>query len=633
MHARMQDRLAGPSRICILRCIVRVGRVGGVGLVRIAAAQVDTCVGDLEGNARSVLEWTRRAADEGAHLVVFPEMTLTGYPIEDLALRASFRRAAQATLERLARDLADAGLGDVAVLVGSVGERPAERRRTDGADGAPGGADTVATAAQADVADAARTAADVQRLVPSEVAGDVVAGRPEAADAVRPTNDAVLLRGGRVEARYSKHHLPNYGVFDEFRIFAPGDEVCVLDVAGRRIGVVICEDIWQDGGPVSLMDENDVDALVVLNGSPFEEGKGHVRAELAARRAAEVDAPVVYVNLIGGQDDLVFDGGSFVVDRDGTPLAGAPQFVEDLLLWDLADDGEASRRGAQADPLHPDEEIYRALVTGLRGYVRKNGFRSVTLGLSGGIDSALTAAIAADAIGGENVVGVSMPSSFSSTHSQDDAQDLAQRIGADYRVQPIASIVDAYQEQLALDGVAEENLQARVRGVILMAISNREGHLVIAPGNKSELATGYATIYDAGSIGGFAPLKDVDKSRVWALARWRNNHALDRGDLPPIPESSITKPPSAELRPGQLDQDSLPPYDLLDEVLDAYVEHAEGRTELLARGFDEAVVDLVLQLVDRAEWKRRQYPLGPKVTALAFGRDRRLPVTSRWREP
>jgi len=550
-----------------------------VARVRIAAAQVDTCVGDLDGNAQLVLDWTRRAAEQGAALVVFPEMTLTGYPIEDLALRASFRRAAQATVERLAARLAQDGLGDVAVLVGSVGERTA-----------PGGT-------------------------------------------TRPTNDALLLRGGRVETRYSKHHLPNYGVFDEYRIFAPGDDVCVIDVAGRRLGVVVCEDIWQDGGPVSELDANDVAALVVLNGSPYEEGKGHVRAELAARRAAEVDAPVVYVNLVGGQDDLVFDGGSFVVDRDGTLLANAPQLVEHLLVWDLADDGEPSVRGQQVPPLEADEEIYRAVVLGLQGYVRKNGFRSVVLGVSGGIDSALTAVIAADAIGGENVVGVSMPSSFSSQHSRDDAEDLARRIGADYRVQPIASIVDAYQEQLALEGVAEENLQARVRGVILMGISNREGHLVVAPGNKSELATGYATIYDAGSIGGFAPLKDVDKSRVWSLARWRNNHAVDAGEIPPIPESSITKPPSAELRPGQTDQDSLPPYDVLDEVLDAYVEHAEGRAELLARGFDAAVVDRVLQLVDRAEWKRRQYPLGPKVTALAFGRDRRLPVTSRWREP
>jgi len=550
-----------------------------VARVRIAAAQVDTCVGDLDGNARLVLDWTRRAAEQGAQLVVFPEMTLTGYPIEDLALRASFRRAAHATVEQLATRLVEAGLGEVAVLVGSVGERATEH------------------------------------------------------GVVRPTNDALLLRGGRVEARYCKHHLPNYGVFDEFRIFAPGDETCVIEVAGRRLGVVVCEDIWQDGGPVSEMDANDVAALVVLNGSPFEEGKGHVRTELAARRAAEVDAPVVYVNLVGGQDDLVFDGGSFVVDRDGTLLANAPQLVEHLLMWDLADDGEPSLPGPRVPALGTDEEIYRAVVLGLRGYVRKNGFRSVVLGVSGGIDSALTAVIAADAIGGENVVGVSMPSSFSSQHSRDDAQDLARRIGADYRVQPIASIVDAYQEHLALEGVAEENLQARVRGVILMGISNREGHLVVAPGNKSELATGYATIYDAGSIGGFAPLKDVDKSRVWSLARWRNNRAVDAGEIPPIPESSITKPPSAELRPGQTDQDSLPPYDLLDEVLDAYVEHAEGRAELLARGFDAAVVDRVLQLVDRAEWKRRQYPLGPKVTALAFGRDRRLPVTSRWREP
>ncbi len=598
-----------------------------MGRVRVAAAQVDTCVGDLEGNARLVLEWTRKAADEGAQLVVFPEMTLTGYPIEDLALRASFRRAARATLERLAVELDEAGLGDVAVLVGSVGERPARRLRTHDEEGE--GHDSSEAPSDGLVDDGLPTA-----LLPdSELVGDVVAGRPEASDAVRPTNDAILLRGGRVEARYSKHHLPNYGVFDEYRIFAPGDEICVIDVAGRRLGVVICEDIWQDGGPVSLMDENEVAALVVLNGSPFEEGKGHVRAELAARRAEQVDAPVLYVNLVGGQDDLVFDGGSFVVDRDGTSLASAPQFVEHLLVWDLADEGEPSLPGPKVPPLHPDEETYRAVVLGLAGYVRKNGFRSVLLGVSGGIDSALTAAIAADAIGGENVVGVSMPSSFSSEHSKDDAEDLAKRIGADYRVQPIAPMVDAFQAQLSLEGVAEENLQARVRGVILMAISNREGHLVIAPGNKSELATGYATIYDAGSIGGYAPLKDVDKSRVWALARWRNNHAIDRGEIPPIPESSITKPPSAELRPGQTDQDSLPPYDLLDEVLDAYVEHAEGRQELLARGYDEAVVDRVLQLVDRAEWKRRQYPLGPKVTALAFGRDRRLPVTSRWREP
>jgi len=548
--------------------------------LRIALAQIDTCVGDLDGNSQAVLAWSQRAAEAGADLVVFPEMTITGYPIEDLALRASFRRGAERALERTAAELDARGMGDLAVLVGTVGDTAAREH-----EGAP----------------------------------------------ARPTNQAVLLQHGTVARRYDKHHLPNYGVFDEFRIFAPGDDICVIDVRGHRVGVVVCEDIWQDGGPVSEMDENEVALLVVLNGSPFEEGKGHIRTELAARRARQVDAPVAYVNMVGGQDDLVFDGGSFVVAADGSLLARAPQFVEHLLVWDLDDDREP-RTGEIAPHLDPDAEVYQALVTGLAGYARKNGFRSVVLGLSGGIDSALVAAISADALGGQNVIGVSMPSRYSSEHSKDDAADLAKRIGADYRVQPIGTIVDAFEAQLGLEGVAAENLQARVRGMILMAISNAEGPLVLATGNKSELAVGYSTIY-GDAVGGYAPLKDVDKSRVWALSRWRNNAAVDAGQIPPIPESSITKPPSAELRPGQTDQDSLPPYDLLDEVLDAYVEHAEGRAELLARGYDPEVVDKVLSLVDRAEWKRRQYPLGPKVTALAFGRDRRLPITTRWREP
>ncbi len=548
--------------------------------LRVALAQIDTCVGDLAGNAAAVLAQARRAADAGADLVAFPEMTVTGYPIEDLALRASFRRAAEQALTGLAADLAAAGLGGLTVVVGTVGERTSREH-----EGAP----------------------------------------------ARPTNQAVVLRDGRVQQRYDKHHLPNYGVFDEFRIFAPGGEPTVVEVAGRRVGLLVCEDIWQEG-PVAELADDDLDLLVVVNGSPFEEGKGHIRTELAARRAAEVDAPVAYVNMVGGQDDLVFDGGSFVVGTDGTLLASAPQFVEHLLVWDLPAAGTAPARGEVAPPLDPDEEIYRALVTGLTGYVRKNGFRSVVLGMSGGIDSALVAAIAADALGGDRVVGVSMPSRWSSDHSKDDAADLARRVGADYRVQPIKPMVDAFEGEMALEGVAAENLQARVRGVILMALSNAEGHLVLATGNKTELAVGYSTIY-GDAVGGYAPLKDVDKSRVWALARWRNTHAVDAGEIPPIPENSITKPPSAELRPGQVDQDSLPPYDLLDQVLDAYVEHAEGRAELLARGFDPEVVDKVLSLVDRAEWKRRQYPLGPKVTALAFGRDRRLPITTRWREP
>lgn len=548
--------------------------------IRVALAQVDTCVGDIDNNSQTILDWSQRAAHAGADVVVFPEMTVTGYPIEDLALRASFQRAALAALETIAHDLDARGLGDLTVVVGTVG--------------------------------AVRPSAD----------------HPEP----RPTNRAVVLQHGGITASYDKHHLPNYGVFDEARIFAAGQESCVVEIRGRRVGIVVCEDIWQDGGPVAEMDDARVEMLLVLNGSPFEQGKGHVRTELAARRAREVGAPLVYVNMVGGQDDLVFDGGSFVVGTDGTILASAPQFVEHLLLWDLADDASAPHRGEVAPPLAAEEEVYRALVTGLAGYARKNGFASVVLGLSGGIDSALVAAISADALGGSNVHGVSMPSVYSSDHSKDDAADLAARIGASYRVQSIVPMVDAFQGELHLEDVAAENLQARVRGMILMSLSNAEGHLVLATGNKSELAVGYSTIY-GDAVGGYAPLKDVDKSLVWALARWRNTVAVDAGEIPPIPESSITKPPSAELRPGQVDQDSLPPYDLLDEVLDAYIEHAEGRAELLARGFDPAVVDKVVSLVDRAEWKRRQYPLGPKVTALAFGRDRRLPITSRWREP
>lgn len=540
--------------------------------LRIALAQIDTCVGDLAGNCAAVVDRARAAAEAGARLVVFPEMTVTGYPVEDLALRDSFARAAERAVDDVARQLVDLGLGRLTVVIGTLG-------RTSGN---------------------------------------------------KPTNQAVVVREGAVVGRHDKHHLPTYGVFDEARIFTPGTGTCVVDVDGRRVGVAICEDVWVDDGPTARM-RGEVDLVVVLNGSPFEEGKGHVRTELAARRAAEVGAPVVYVNMVGGQDDLVFDGGSFVVGTDGEVLARAPQFVEDVLLWELPDHGPPAR-GLVAEPLHPDAEVYTALVTGLAGYVRKNGFSSVVFGFSGGIDSALCAAIAADAIGGENVVGLGMPSQHSSAHSREDAEDLARRIGADYRVVEIEPVVAAFEQQLPVTGVARENLQARVRGVLVMAVSNMEGHLVLATGNKSELAVGYSTIY-GDAVGGYAPLKDVDKSRVWQLARWRNQHAIDAGLIPPIPESSITKPPSAELSPGQVDTDSLPAYELLDEVLDAYVEHAEGRAELLARGFDEGVVDKVLSLVDRAEWKRRQYPPGPKVTALAFGRDRRLPVTSAWREP
>ncbi|MEX0913682.1 MAG: NAD+ synthase, partial [Demequina sp.] len=447
----------------------------------------------------------------------------------------------------------------------------------------------------------------------------------------RPTNEAVVIEHGGITARYAKHHLPNYGVFDERRIFAPGTGNCVLEVNGRRVGVVICEDIWQDGGPVATMAAADVQLLLVLNGSPFEEGKGHVRTDLAVMRAREVEAPLAYVNLWGGQDDLVFDGHSFIVGADGHMLAAAEGFADALLVWDVPEDDDTPQQGRRAEPMELDAQVYGACVTGLRDYVHKNGFRKAVLGLSGGIDSALVAIMAADALGGEHVIGISMPSRHSSDHSKSDAQVLAENLGLEYRVQPIESMVAAFEEALAPEGEAAENIQARVRGMIVMEASNSDRAFALATGNKSELAVGYSTMY-GDAVGAFAPLKDLDKTRVWDLARWRNQYAVSRSEHPPIPQNSIDKPPSAELKPGQVDQDSLPPYDLLDEVLDAYVENAEGRAELLARGFDEEVVDKVLSLVDIAEWKRRQYPPGPKVTALAFGRDRRLPITSRWRE-
>jgi NAD+ synthase (glutamine-hydrolysing) len=573
--------------------------------LRISLAQVDPTVGDLDGNAALVRRWAADAADEGAHLVVFPEMMLTGYPVEDLALRSSFVQASRAALTRLATDLAADGLGALTLVVGYL-----DRADADG-DQLP----------------------DPDRL-----------GLPKGL----PQNCAAVIRGGQVIARYAKHHLPNYGVFDEFRIFVPGTAPCVVDVHGVPVALAICEDLWQDGGPVAQTRQAGAGLLLVINGSPYEQHKDDTRLALVTRRAAEAGCPLAYVNMVGGQDDLVFDGDSIVVAADGRVLARAGQFDQTLLTVDLELPGMTGPAapgplcpGTVAEPLDGDAEVYRALVTGLRDYVRKNGFRSVLLGLSGGIDSTLVAALACDAIGAENVVGISMPSNYSSEHSRDDAADLAKRTGLDYRVVPIAPMVQTFLDALGLTGIgltgigltgiAEENLQARVRGVILMAISNSEGHLTLTTGNKSELAVGYTTIY-GDSVGGFNPLKDVPKTLVWSISRWRNAEAGRLGQLPPIPENSITKAPSAELRPGQTDQDSLPPYPLLDSLLEAYVGAAHGRSELLTDGFEPAVIDGVVTMVDRAEWKRRQSAPGPKVSPVAFGRDRRLPITSRWRE-
>ncbi len=572
--------------------------------LRLALAQVNPTVGDLAGNADIVVSSAHAAARAGAHVLAAPEMVLTGYPVEDLALRRSFQQASRYALDRLAARLVSEGLGGLVVVVGYLD------RLEDGAD----------------------------RL-----------GRPRGG----PLNALAVLHEGRALLRYAKHHLPNYGVFDEFRYFVPGRGLGMVRVHGVDIALVICEDLWQDGGPVADVRAAGAGLLVVINGSPYEVNKDDVRLDLCCTRAVEAGCALAYVNLVGGQDELVFDGDSLVVDARGELLARAPQFRDDLLVVDLdlppADTGRDLPHGVDLAVVSPialpayearaagvvervpaEQEMYEALVVGLRDYVRKNGFRSVLLGLSGGIDSALVAVLACDAIGAEHVYGVSMPSEYSSQHSRDDAGDLAARTGLHLRTVPIAPMVDAYQEQLDLSGLAEENLQARVRGTTLMAISNSEGHLVLATGNKSELSVGYSTIY-GDAVGGFAPIKDVPKTWVWKLSRWRNLSAAD-GTFAPIPESSITKPPSAELRPDQLDTDSLPDYELLDDMLDDYVEHDRSAADLVAQGFDAALVQRVIGLTDAAEYKRRQYPPGTKISLKAFGRDRRLPITNRWRE-
>ena len=563
---------------------------------RLAMAQCRLVVGDLSGNAATVRRLAAEAAQRGAQLVAFPEMTLTGYPPEDLVFRHSFCAASEAALADLATALVGDGLGELPVLVGYL-------RRDD--------------------RDCAR-------------------------------NSAAILHGGAVVARTDKVQLPTYGVFDERRYFEPGATFTAVTVGGARLGLAICEDLWWPGGPAVAARAAGVDLLVAVNGSPYESGKAGVRESLAAERAAEAAAPVAYVNQVGGQDELVFDGGSFVLDATGGIVCRADQFTEELLVVDLALPAHAATTATDAaglrlvrkeistapvprhDPIEPTvaprrERLdldYAAVVTGTRDYVVKNGFTSVCLGLSGGIDSALTATVAVDALGADNVHTVAMPSAYSSAHSVDDAADLAKRQCTVHRVVEIAPMVEAYQGQLHLSGIAEENIQARVRGTLLMALSNSEGHLVLATGNKSELATGFSTLY-GDSAGGFAPLKDIAKTEVWELARWRN---AQTPDAPPIPQSSIDKPPSAELAPGQLDSDRLPDYTVLDRLLDDYVENDKGRAELIAAGFDPGTVDRTVRLVDRAEYKRRQYPPGPKITPKAFGRDRRLPITSRWRE-
>ncbi len=552
--------------------------------LRIALGQVNPTVGDLAANAALVRENFKRAQAAGAHIVVFPEMVLTGYPVEDLALRPSFQLASQNAIAELAKSL----IGKTVAIVGYL----------DQVDGAP-------------------------------------------------QNMVAVISGGQIKARYAKCHLPNYGVFDEFRNFVPGDKTLVVRIHGVDVGIAICEDLWIDGGITEELAKRKPGLVIVPNGSPYERNKDDVRLALVTKRARQAGAPLVYVNMTGGQDDLVFDGDSIVVNGDGAVIARAPQFEDGMAVVDIdvatktsSPDVVISEDEVSVDRalipgiavrLDDREEIWNAIVVGLRDYVEKNGFRSVVVGLSGGIDSALVAALAVDALGAKRVNGVAMPSKYSSDHSISDAQAFADATGIHFRTVAIAPMVDAYMNNLVLKGLAEENLQARVRGTTLMGISNQEGHLVLATGNKSELAVGYSTLY-GDAVGGFAPIKDIYKTDVWALARWRNEVAITAGQAAPIPVNSIEKEPSAELRPDQKDSDSLPDYLLLDRVLTAYVDEDHGSAALIEAGFDEALVSRVIAMVDKAEYKRRQYPPGPKISKRAFGKDRRLPMTSKWQE-
>ena len=568
--------------------------------LRLALAQMNATVGDLAGNAAKIRDLCARARDAGADLVAFPELALTGYPPEDLLLKPSFIADNLAALHALARDVRG-----ITAVVGFV-----------------------------------------------DAATDIY-------------NAAAVLHDGEVALVYHKHFLPNYGVFDEDRYFQVGTEAPVFTLDGTIIGVNICEDIWYTGGPTARQAAAGAELIVNINASPFHLGKREFREKMLATRAADNSCIVAYTNMVGGQDELVFDGHSLVYDQEARLVTRGPQFVEDLVLADVdvaavfrtrlhdprrrkgrvgQKDGEpavrltSARREAERPTLAPyrlpaildgPAEVYAALVLGLRDYTRKNGFKKVLIGMSGGIDSTLVATIAADALGAENVVGVSMPSRYSSEGSKDDARLLADNLGIQLHVVPIETVFQSALDTLAdvfagtEPNVAEENLQARIRGTLWMALSNKFNYLMLTAGNKSEMATGYATIY-GDMAGGFAAIKDVPKTLVYALARYRNTVS------PVIPESCIEKPPSAELRPDQKDSDSLPPYDVLDAILEDYVESDRDAEEIVARGFDPATVRRVIGLVDRSEYKRRQAPPGIKITPRAFGRDRRLPITNRY---
>lgn len=547
--------------------------------VRVAGAQIDLVVGDIAGNERRILEAMAWAEDESADVLLLPELAINGYPPEDLVLWDDFVDEGLESLSRLARSS-----GDTVVVVGFV-----DRVAQD--DLSPGDS--------------------VERTV---------------------ANAAAVLHRGDIVGIYHKILLPNYGVFDEDRYFAQGKNPGRLwEIGGVVTGVSVCEDIWSASGPPAEQARAGARILLNINASPFHRGKAADREQMLAERARGAGVPVVYLNLVGGQDELVFDGASLVLAADGTVVHRSPQFEEDLFVVDVPLTGEAVADGSPTPLLNSTEEVYKALVTGLGDYVRKNGFSQVVIGLSGGIDSALTATIAVDALGASAVWGISMPSRFSSQHSIDDAQQLAEELGVKFDVLPMDQAYAAFLEILdpVFDGtdfgVAEENLQARARGAILMAVSNKFGPMVVATGNKSEMAVGYATLY-GDMVGGYAVLKDVFKTLIYELARWRNK------DGAVIPQNSIDKPPSAELRPDQKDSDSLPPYELMDAVLERHIESDEGLSEMVAAGYDDALVSRIVRMVATNEYKRRQAAPGVKITTKAFGKDRRLPITNAYQK-
>jgi NAD+ synthase (glutamine-hydrolysing) len=547
--------------------------------VRVAGAQMNLTVGDISGNEAAIADAMTRAAEADADMLLVPELALTGYPPEDLVHRRDFVDANLAALHRLAL-----AATDVTAIVGFV----------DNASDGP------------------RDAADSEE-------------RPVA-------NAAAILGDGAVLGIYHKVLLPNYGVFDEDRYFTPGaNPGQIWRVGDESIGVSICEDIWVSDGPPSQQAAQGARVLLNINASPFHRGKAVEREEMLASRARAAGAPVIYLNLVGGQDELVFDGASVVFDSRGNAIHRSPQFEEDFFVLEVPIGEQSASPGLVSPLLDPTEEMYRALTVGLADYVRKNGFASVVIGLSGGVDSALTAAIAVDALGPESVQGIAMPSRYSSDHSLADARALADRLGIRFDVVPIDGVYEAHLDSLSAlfegteFGVAEENLQARSRGATLMAISNKFGPMVVATGNKSEMATGYATLY-GDMVGGYSVLKDVFKTSVYELARWRNK------DREVIPQNTIDKPPSAELRPDQKDSDSLPPYEVLDAILERYVERDMGTEEIVRAGYEEDLVTRVARMVDRNEYKRRQAAPGVKITTKAFGKDRRLPITNAYRQ-